>query len=259
MTIWIRYQHDGKTGFGTLDSDSIAVHSGDMFAQSTPTGQKLALAQVAILMPAQPSKMICLWNNFHALAAKLEQSIPPEPLYFIKAPSSYLAHGETIRQPASYDGRVAYEGELGIVIGRSCANATSEQARAAIFGYTCINDVTALDVLFKDASFAQWTRAKSYDTFGVFGPVIATGVDLQTLSVRTLLNGRERQNYRCDDMIFSPEEIVRLISQDMTLLPGDVIACGTSLGVLPMKHGMEVSVVIDGVGTLTNRFERREQ
>ncbi len=260
MTFWIRYKHDGMVGFGKLDaSNTIAVHSGDMFAQSAPSGQKLELAQVSVLTPTQPSKYICLWNNYHALATKLEKSIPLEPLYLIKAPSSYLAHGEIIRQPVSYEGRVAYEGELGIVIGKICSNATLEQASAAIFGYTCINDVTALDVLFKDTSFAQWTRAKSYDTFGVFGPVIASGVDPKTLSVRTLLNGRERQNYRCDDMIFPPPEIVRRLSQDMTLMPGDVIACGTSLGVLPMKLGMEVSVVIDGVGTLTNRFEGREQ
>jgi 2-keto-4-pentenoate hydratase/2-oxohepta-3-ene-1,7-dioic acid hydratase in catechol pathway len=147
-----------------------------------------------------------------------------------------------------------YEGELGLVIGRMCKNLQPEEARSAIFGVTCINDVTALDLLTRDTSFAQWTRAKGSDTFGVFGPAIATGLDLETLVVRTLVNGRERQNYPCSDMIFSPAQIVSALSKDMTLMPGDVIACGTSLGVLPMKPGSVVEVIIDGIGTLRNTF-----
>jgi 2-keto-4-pentenoate hydratase/2-oxohepta-3-ene-1,7-dioic acid hydratase in catechol pathway len=109
-------------------------------------------------------------------------------------------------------------------------------------------------VLNRDASFAQWTRAKGCDSFGVFGPVIATGLDLSTLAVRTLVNGRERQNHACTDMIFSPAQIVSMLSKDMTLQPGDLIACGTSLGVLPMRPATVIEVVIDGVGTLRNTF-----
>jgi 2-keto-4-pentenoate hydratase/2-oxohepta-3-ene-1,7-dioic acid hydratase in catechol pathway len=149
---------------------------------------------------------------------------------------------------------VVYEGELGIVIGKRCKGANEEDARQAIFGYTCINDITALDLISKDASFAQWTRAKCFDGFGAFGPVIATGLDWKSLNVRTLLNGRERQNYPCSDMIFSPEQIVHALSQDMTLEPGDVIACGTSLGVLPMKPGSVVEVSIEGIGTLRSTY-----
>ena len=148
---------------------------------------------------------------------------------------------------------MVYEGELGVVIGKRCKNASEEQAGKAIFGYTCINDITALDLIAKDASFAQWTRAKCFDGFGVIGPVIATGLDWKTLNVRTILNGRERQNYPCNDMI-SPEQIVHALSQDMTLEPGDVIACGTSLGVLPMKPGSVVEVQIEGIGTLRNAY-----
>jgi 2-keto-4-pentenoate hydratase/2-oxohepta-3-ene-1,7-dioic acid hydratase in catechol pathway len=109
-------------------------------------------------------------------------------------------------------------------------------------------------LIAKDASFAQWTRAKCFDGFGVIGPIIATGLDWRSLQVRTILNGRERQNYPCSDMIFSPERIVRALSQDMTLEPGDVIACGTSLGVLPMKPGSIVEVHIEGIGILRNRY-----
>ena len=255
MACWVRFRNrDGAVQFGTLDGDTIAVFSGDMFAGPTPSGQRLPLAEAELLTPCTPGKFIALWNNYRALAEKLQQAIPPEPLYFLKAPSSYLAHGGSIRRPAGYEGKVIFEGELGIVIGQRISAASAEKAAAAIFGFTCINDVTALDTLSKDASFAQWTRAKGHDTFGVFGPGIATGLDAATLVVKTLMGGRERQNYPCADMVFAPAEIVRLISHDMTLEPGDVIACGTSLGVAPMKAGVEVSVVIEGVGTLTNTF-----
>ncbi len=261
MACWVRFRNkaDGTAGFGTLEGDGITLYSGDMFAQPVATGATAALAEVELLTPCTPSKLVALWNNYRALAEKLQQAIPPEPLYFLKAPSSYLAHGGAIRRPPGYEGKVVYEGELGIVIGRRLKAATAEEAAAGIFGYTCINDVTALDTLGKDASFAQWTRAKGHDTFGVFGPGIGTGLDPQALVVKTLVGGRERQNYPCADMIFAPADIVRLVSQDMTLEPGDVIACGTSLGVLPMRPGHEVSVVIDGIGTLTNTFEPEDK
>jgi len=199
--------------------------------------------------------MICLWNNFHQLAAKNDFPVPGEPLYFLKGNNSFLAHGETIRVPVSYSGKVVYEGELGIVIGRRCTAVSESDAPGCIFGYTCINDVTAIEILNKNPGFAQWTRAKSFDTFGAFGPVIATGLDPMKLTVKTVLNGQERQNYPVSDMIFPPGQLVSLISQDMTLEAGDVIACGTSVGVGSMKPGSTVSVVIDGIGTLTNRFE----
>ena len=255
MSHWIRYEHQGRVGLGTVENGQIKVHTGDMFAGAQPTGEAIALAAVKVLTPTQPSKMVALWNNFHALAAKLGNPEPPEPLYFLKGNNSFLAHGETIRVPASYSGKVVYEGELGVVIGRRCKAVSVADAPDFVFGYTCINDVTAAELLYKDATFAQWSRAKSFDTFGVFGPVIATGLDPSGLSIKTILNEQERQNYAVADMIFSPLQLVSLISQDMTLEPGDIIACGTSLGVGSMKPGSSVSVVIDGIGTLSNRYE----
>jgi len=255
MAHWIRYENQGQSGFGTVENDSIKVYAGELFGGKRPTGAVLALAAVKVLTPTQPTKMVALWNNFHALAAKLGNAVPPEPLYFLKGNNSFLAHGETIRVPASYSGKVVYEGELGIVIGKRCKAVTEAEAPGHVFGYTCINDVTAAEILNQDASFAQWARAKSFDTFGVFGPVIATGLDPSALVVKTVLNGQERQNYAVADMIFSPARLVSLISQDMTLEPGDVIACGTSLGVGSMKPGSSVSIVIDGIGTLSNRYE----
>ncbi len=251
MTLWVRYEG----GFGVLDGDHVQPHRGDMFAGAMPDGAAVPLANVALLPPVTPGKFIGLWNNFHALAVKLGQAIPETPLYFLKASSCLLAPGGTIRPPAGYTGKTVYEGELGIVIGKECSRASEAEAEAAIFGYTCVNDITALDLLQADPSFPQWARAKGCDTFGPVGPAIATGLDPATLTVRTLLNGRERQGYPVADMILPPRRIVSLLSQEMTLRPGDLIACGTSVGVLPMRPGMEVSVVIEGIGALTNRFE----
>ena len=255
MTHWIRFVHDQKEHFGVLEGDDIAVFEGELFEDPQPAGRTLPIAEVHMLPPTRPTKMIGLWNNFHAAAEKYGWAIPEAPLYFIKSPSCFLAGGETIRRPASYDGRIVYEGELGVVIGRRCSGVSEEQAAEHIFGYTCINDVTAQQLINQDPAFPQWTRAKSFDTFGPFGPAVATGIDPSGLTIKTLLNGRERQSYPVSDMIFPPAALVSRISHDMTLCPGDVIACGTSLGVLPMKPGVTVEVVIEGIGTLRNTFE----
>ncbi len=255
MTLWVRFEAGEDTGFGTLVGDRIEVHSGDMFGGATPTGETLALESVRLLTPCEPRQMVALWNNFHAMAAKNNQEIPEEPLWFLKSPSAFLGTGETIRRPAGYDGPVVYEGELGIVIGRRCARVPESDIGDYIFGYTCINDVTAFGLLNKDPSFAQWTRCKSFDGFGVFGPAIATGLDPMGLSICTMLNGDERQNYPVSDMIFPPHRLVSLISQDLTLMPGDVIACGTSVGVGSMKQPENtVEITIEGIGTLSNTY-----
>jgi 2-keto-4-pentenoate hydratase/2-oxohepta-3-ene-1,7-dioic acid hydratase in catechol pathway len=257
MAHWVRFEQGGETKHGTLQDGVIAVHEGDMFTAPRPTGERIDLGAVRLLTPCQPSKMICLWNNFHELAAKNNFQRPEEPLYFIKAANAYHPHEEPIRRPRSYAGKIVYEGELGVVIGRRCADVSEADAPDHIFGYTCVNDVTAVDLLKKDPSFDQWVRAKSFDTFGVFGPAIATGVDPITLRIRTVLNGAERQNYPVSDMFFPPAKLVSLISRDITLMPGDLIACGTSVGVGVMRDPENlVEIVIDGVGTLSNRFDQ---
>lgn len=255
MTRWIRFEHEGRAQFGTLEGDTIAIHEGDLFAGPRPTGARASLASVKLLTPCVPTKMVALWNNFRALAAKLGQVEPPEPLWFMKANSSFHPGGQPIRNPAGFGGKVIFEGELGIVIGKRTARVSEADAPSHIFGYTCVNDVTAVDILKKDPTFDQWSRSKSFDTFGVFGPVIATGLDPATLSVRAVLNGQERQNYPVSDMFFPPARIVSLISQDLTFEPGDVICCGTSVGVGSMKPGSDVTIAIEGIGELSNRFE----
>ncbi|MGL4291868.1 MAG: fumarylacetoacetate hydrolase family protein [Phreatobacter sp.] len=252
---WIRFARNGTKGFGTIEGETIAVHTGCMFSGATRTGETLPAADVELLAPTTPSKIIALWNNFHALAGKLAVPVPPEPLYLMKAPSSIAVPGATIPRPSSYAGRVVYEGELGIVIGKTCRQISADEAGDFIFGYTCVNDITALDLIAADPTFSQWVRAKSFDGFGPFGPVVATGIDPRELTVRTVFNGQERQNYPVADMIFQPHELVSRISHDMTLLPGDLICCGTSLGVGTMKEPANtIDVTIDGIGTLTNGF-----
>lgn len=251
---WLRFRHGGREGFGVLDGDSVVVHEGDMFDRPQPSGERIASAQLAWLTPCTPSKIIGLWNNFRAAAEKNGWAQPAEPLYFLKAPSSGAAHGQAITAPQGYDGRVAYEGELAVVIGRRAAAVPASEAAACIFGYTCANDVTAMELIQRDPSFPQWARAKSFDGFGAFGPVIETEFDPSRARLRTRVGGRERQNYPLADMFFTPHELVSRLSFDMTLEPGDLILCGTSLGVLPMKPGTTVEVEIDGLGCLGNRF-----
>jgi 2-keto-4-pentenoate hydratase/2-oxohepta-3-ene-1,7-dioic acid hydratase in catechol pathway len=254
MTCWLRFEAEGAPRFGTLMGDTITEFDGVMFGQHRETGRRFDLAAVRLLAPTQPGKMIGLWNNFHERAQVEKLQRPAHPLYFLKAATSFAAHGETIRRPAGHTGRVVFEGELGIVIGRRCAQVPLAGAKDVIFGYTCVNDVTARDILRADASFPQWTRAKSFDTFGVFGPCVVTGLDAMQLRVRSIVAGVERQNYPVADMFFPPEEIVSRISQDMTLEPGDIIACGTSVGAGEMQDGDSVAIAIEGIGVLENRF-----
>ncbi len=258
MALWVRYERDGVAGFGTLEGESIQPHAGALFVAPFPSGAALALGQVRLLAPVQPVRFIGLWNNFHELAAKLGSAIPTEPLYFLKSPGSIQHPEGTIVPPMGYTGKTLYEGELGIVIGKPCTNVSEAEAEQAIFGYTCVNDVTALDILNADPSFPQWARAKSCDTYGPVGPAIATGLDWSALRVRVRLNGRERQSYPAGDMILPPARIVSLISREMALEPGDLIACGTSVGALPMRPGMVVEVEIEGIGTLRNSVQARD-
>jgi 2-keto-4-pentenoate hydratase/2-oxohepta-3-ene-1,7-dioic acid hydratase in catechol pathway len=250
---WVRFRSDdGRIGFGSLQDADIHEYEGELFAISKPTGRKLALNEVKLLSPCSPSKIIGLWNNFHALAAKLGKQPPAHPLYFIKPSSSVIGPDEAIKRPASYAGKIVFEGELGVVIGKRCAHVDARAAASYIAGYTCVNDVTAIQILDESPDFAQWCRAKSFDTFGCLGPVISTDLAWAEQQVVTTLDGTERQNYALSDMIFPPAQIVSRLSEDMTLLPGDVIACGTSLGVGSMKDGATVEIRIAGIGTLRN-------
>ncbi|MDB5969314.1 MAG: hydrolase family protein [Hydrocarboniphaga sp.] len=253
MKRWIRFKRDsGETGFGTLDQGQIAEYQGASWATATASGARFPVSEVSLLSPCTPSKVVALWNNFHELSAKLGKAAPRHPLFLIKPASSLAGPGDPIIRPISYAGKIAYEGELGIVIGKTCSNVSVEEASNYILGYTCVNDVTAAELLNEDVNFPQWCRSKGFDSFSCIGPVIADEFDWKQARVVTRLDGVERQNYPLSDMIFSPEQQVSLISEDMTLLPGDVIACGTSIGIGSIKDGATVEVFIEGIGSLSN-------
>jgi len=196
MTKWVRFQQAGVAQFGCLNGETVQPHAGSPFdGTATPMGAAIPAAGLHWLPPCVPGKIIGLWNNFRAAAEKNGWATPAEPLYFLKSPDCATAHEQAIAAVAPEVGRVAYEGELAVVIGKRAYRVAREDAAAHIFGYTCANDVTAIELLFRDSTFAQWTRAKSFAGFGAFGPCIDTEFDAATANLRTLVGGRERQNY----------------------------------------------------------------
>ena len=232
--------------YGVLDGETVYQTA----QWSADRGTAFPLDEVRLLPPCWPSKIVCVGRNYREHAAELGNEVPAEPLIFLKPPSSLLAHGDAIVYPALSQ-RVDYEGELGVVIGRRAHHVSREDADAYIFGFTCIDDVTARDLQMKDG---QWTRAKGFDTFCPVGPWIVPRdeVRLDEVVVRTLLDGRKKQEASLRDMVFSVQEIVAHASRVMTLEPGDLIATGTPSGIGPMQPGAVIEIVIDGVGALRN-------
>ncbi|MFP6561446.1 fumarylacetoacetate hydrolase family protein [Paraburkholderia sp. B3] len=251
MNTWMRLMaNDGSIVFGQVENGNL--HEYDGLDQPMRTGAVLSLRTLTPLAPCAPGKVIALWNNFRALAAKLEKPVPSHPLFLLKPPGSVIGSDAPILRPPHYSGKIVFEGELGIVIGRRCRNVSEDEAEASIFGYTIVNDVTAASLVAENPHFPQWCRAKGFDTFCCMGPAIVSGFDWRRARVVTRLDGVERQNYPLDDMVFTPAQQVSLISQDLTLEPGDVIACGTSLGVGSIGAGATVEITIEGIGTLVN-------
>lgn len=208
------------------------------------------LADLKLLAPVMPSKIVCIGRNYKDHAAEFGNEVPREPLLFLKAPSALLAPGAEIRLPAISQ-RVDYEGELGVVIGRVCRKlGPEENVRPYIRGYVLVNDVTARDLQKSDG---QWSRAKGFDTFCPVGPLVTDAVDPDAgLTLITHLNGKIQQQASTKDLIFNIATLLRYISAAMTLLPGDLIPTGTPAGVGPMRPGDVVEVEMEGLGRLTN-------
>jgi len=245
---FVRFRKDDCCSYGLLEGDLVKKIEGDIFGDFKITECCYDIADVEILIPCQPSKIVCVGLNYRAHAQEVNLALPKEPVIFLKPPSAALPHKGKIVRPAM-SGRVDYEGEVGIVIGKMAKNVKLEEAYSYIFGATCFNDVTARDLQSKDG---QWTRAKSFDTFAPFGPCIATGLNYDNLSIELLLNGEVKQKSNTSDLIFNISQIVSFISQVMVLMPGDVIATGTPSGIGPMNSGDTVQVRVDGVGVLEN-------
>ena len=255
MAKWVRFRFEGQTRLGMLDGDNISVCNNELFADPAPTGEAVALSAVELLAPLTPNSILALWNNFHERAEAEGQTIPSNPLYFMKPVSSVIGPNQLIRRPPGYRGGVKFEAEIGVVIGRRCRDVGIDEVDDVIFGYTCVNDVTAAEYLFADPAFQQWTLAKGFDDFCPLGPCIDTDIDPAGLRVLAIENGEVRQDYPVSDMIYSPQQVVSMISRFQTLVPGDLIVCGTSVGASPMHPGCEIQVSIPGLGTLVNHFD----
>jgi 2-keto-4-pentenoate hydratase/2-oxohepta-3-ene-1,7-dioic acid hydratase in catechol pathway len=240
---------------GVIAGDTIQEFAGELFGSRRPTGRTFALSDVNLMPPAMPSKIVCVGRNYREHAAELNHPVPKEPLIFLKPPSSVIGPDELIVMPPQSQ-RVDYEGELAVIIGRTCARLGAEEdVRPYILGFTCLNDVTARDI---QKAEEQFTRAKGFDSFCPLGPVVETELDLPAATVETYVNGARRQAGRVADMIFPVAFILRWISQVMTLVPGDVIATGTPSGVGPLAAGDVVEVVVSGIGTLRNSVAAQE-
>jgi 2-keto-4-pentenoate hydratase/2-oxohepta-3-ene-1,7-dioic acid hydratase in catechol pathway len=219
------------------------------------TGARFPLADVRLLAPVLPSKVIAIGKNYADHVAEMGGERPPEPVLFLKPSTAVIGPREPIVYPASLSERVDFEGELAVVIGRLCRQVPPSRVPDVIFGYTCANDITARDLQAKDG---QWDRAKGFDTFCPLGPWIETDADPADLELTTVVNGEIRQSARTSLLLHSVTALVTFVSAVMTLLPGDVLLTGTPAGVGPLKDGDEVSVTIEGIGTLTNEVVTRD-
>ena len=242
----IRFEYRGSVYNGALENGKV------VFSSPEEDKESLALDDVKLLAPAEPSKIVLVGLNYASHAKELNMEVPDEPVIFLKPPTALIGPGDPIKYPQN-SSRVDYEGELAVVIKNKVRGASEKEALSHVLGYSCFNDVTARDLQKKDG---QWTRAKSFDTFAPLGPWIETDLDPGDLSLKTFLNGELKQSSRTSDFIFSIPRVIEFISGVMTLMPGDVIATGTPPGVGPVSPQDEVSVEIEGIGTLTNTVER---
>jgi 2-keto-4-pentenoate hydratase/2-oxohepta-3-ene-1,7-dioic acid hydratase in catechol pathway len=209
------------------------------------------LSAAMLLYPVQASKIVCVGRNYSEHAKELGNEVPIEPLIFFKPPSSLISPGEKIVRPRRFSQRVEFEAELTVVIGKKCRSlGPNDDVCPYILGYTCANDVTARDLQKKDP---QWTRAKGFDTFCPVGPVVTDEIDpWKGVRVESRVNGEPRQSESTLAFIFPVDVVLRFISQVMTLLPGDLVLTGTPAGVGPLVAGDEVSVSVEGIGSMTN-------
>ncbi|WP_026360958.1 fumarylacetoacetate hydrolase family protein [Amycolatopsis nigrescens] len=242
----------GGVAFASVDGEGddaqvleIAEHP---FGQPNFTGRRWPLADVRLLAPILPTKVIAVGRNYAAHAAEFGNEVPSAPMIFLKPSTSVIGPNAAIKLPPS-SSRVDFEGELAVVIGQPVKNVPAARAASAVLGYTIANDVSARD---QQKSDGQWGRAKGYDTFCPLGPWIETTLDPADLALRTEVDGETKQDSRTSSLVHKIPELIEFVSGVMTLLPGDVILTGTPEGVGPITDGQQVSITIEGIGTLAN-------
>ena len=244
-----RFRHASRERYGVIENERVRALNAEPWMGGLAEGPAIPLGEVELLAPVLPSKVVAVGRNYRAHARELGNDVPKEPLIFLKPSTAVIGPGGHIRLPETSK-EIHYEAELGVVIGRTLTGAvTAVEARSAIFGFTCVNDVTARDIQRAEGHF---TRAKSFDTFCPIGPWVETQVDPMDATVLCRVNGEQRQKGFTKDMVFDAHILVAFISQAMTLLPGDVISTGTPDGVGPIRRGDWVEVEVPGIGILTN-------
>jgi 2-keto-4-pentenoate hydratase/2-oxohepta-3-ene-1,7-dioic acid hydratase in catechol pathway len=244
---------DNKPRFGILENGRATSLTGAPWAGGVPASDSYGERDIVLCAPVEPSKIVCIGLNYHAhVSASFTADKAPEyPLIFLKPPSAVINPGYPIIHPAESE-RVDYEAELGVVMGRTACRVPEEKAADFIFGFTCVNDVTARDLQKKDG---QWSRAKGFDTFCPVGPWIVPQLSFGDVLVEAVHNGQVTQTGRTSQMIFKIPFLISYISRIMTLNPGDLISTGTPSGIQPMKPGDTIEVRVEGIGSLHNTMK----
>ena len=244
-----RVSVDDELHYGVIEGEGVALLTSHPFGPFEPEGRVFALADVRLVAPVLPSKVVAVGRNYLDHVREMGGDKPPsEPMIFLKPSTSVIGPGEPILLPWQSE-QVEHEAEIAVVIGRLCRDVPEDRVNEVILGYTCANDVTARDLQGTDG---QWGRAKGFDSFCPLGPWIETDLDVEDATVTCSVNGELRQSAVGADMVRAIPELVAWISSVMTLLPGDVILTGTPAGVGRLEAGDETSVSISGIGTLTN-------
>lgn len=250
----VRFAWEGESKYGLVEDDVVYGIEGDVFGAFERGERAGTLAEVRLLPPCTPTKIVAVGLNYADHAAEARREVPSEPVIFFKPPSAVIGPGEAIVYPPISQ-RVDYEAELAVVIGRRTRNVSAGEALGYVLGYTCSNDVSARDLQHRSI---QWARGKGVDTFCPLGPWIVTALDPGDLAIESRVNGVVRQQSRTRHMIFSVAELICYIAQVMTLEPGDVIMTGTPAGVGPLEPGDRVEIEIEGIGVLENVVIRDE-
>ncbi len=248
-----RLLYEDEEYFGIIRGDDITLLEGDIFDYFSETNIHVPLDNAKLLPPCEPTKIVAVGLNYADHAKEMGDAIPKFPALFIKPSSSVIGHGDDIIYPPMSK-QVDYEAELAIVIGKTASYVSEGEAKNYIFGYTCLNDVTARDLQKTDP---QWTRAKGFDTFAPIGPWIETELNPDNAEIKLMLNGEIKQHSNTSNFIFKTNTLVSKISEIMTLYPGDIITTGTPSGIGPMKPGDTVEVDIDGIGILKNTIKEK--
>ena len=252
MTRFYRIDHHGSPRYVVDDEGGTRLVEGEIFGDWR-TGEPVAIAGARQLPPVTPSKIVAIGLNYKDHAAEQGKAVPAEPLMFLKPSTSIVGPGDAIRLP-EWAGRIDYEAEVAVVIGRRAWQVSEDEALDYVFGITALNDVTARDLQKKDV---QYTRAKGFDTFAPIGPCIAAGRDwTQPIGIECWVNGERRQASSTSELIFAIPRLIAHVTAVMTLLPGDLISTGTPAGIGRLAPGDRVVVKVEGVGDLSNPVER---